>query len=111
MDEAAIGLQRQVRIHAWAALLGLGGFAGLDGGHGRRPPSAFFIVKEQTCPGFAKVPLHVVGQHAEEQMGLHAIFQPVMDGADLQIHTLEATKGSFDLGQFLVGADGLFRRE
>lgn len=68
LQEAAIGLQGQARVHARAALLGFGGFAGLDWGQGGGPFPAVFIVKEQTCPGSPQMPLDVVGQQAKEEM-------------------------------------------
>ena len=50
------------------------------------------------------MPLDVVGQHAEEDVGADSIAQTVMDGADLEIDRLHRAKGALDLRQGFVMA-------
>ena len=46
------------------------------------------IGKEQFTPHLAHVPLNVVGQHAQEDVGTDSGLEPMMDGADMQINRL-----------------------
>ena len=48
------------------------------------------------------MPLHVIGQHAEEDMGLDALFQAMPDRAYLQVHALECAEGALHFGQAFV---------
>jgi hypothetical protein len=57
------------------------------------------------------MPFDVVGQHAEEQVSGYPVDQPVMNGANLEIHGLEAPEGALDLAQELVGPDRLWGGE
>ena len=50
------------------------------------------------------MPLHVVGEHAQQDVSPHALFPAMVDGADLEIHGLETAEGALDRGQSLVGA-------
>ena len=59
----------------------------------------------------AHVPLDVVGEHAEEDVGADPAFEAVVDGAHLEIDGLVAAERPFDPAQALVGPDRLFRRE
>ena len=52
------------------------------------------------------VPLDVVGEHAEEDVGAHPVLAPVVDGSE-EFDGLEAAEGALDAGEVLVGADGL----
>ena len=65
-------------------------------------PLLIGIGKHQFAPGFAHVPLEVVGEHAQEDVRAHPIGCAVMDGAHLQIDGLERTEGALDVGQRLV---------
>src|ERR1700761_3130991 len=53
------------------------------------------------------MPLHVVSEHAEEDVSSDATGEPVMDRPQLEIQGLEAAKGSFDIAQLLVAANHL----
>ena len=64
------------------------------------------IVEQEGCEILAQVPLDVVGEHAEEDVGSDAVRSSVVDGADLEVHRFEASEGAFDPGEVLVGADG-----
>ena len=57
---------------------------GLGGRRGRRRRTA-------SAPGLAHVPLDVVGEHAQEDVGAHARRGPVVDRADLEIDGLDAS--------------------
>ena len=53
------------------------------------------------------MPLHVVGEHAHEDMRADPLSGVVVDRAHLEVHGLEAAEGAFDGAQALVGAHGL----
>jgi hypothetical protein len=40
------------------------------------------------------VPLHVVSQHAEEDVCAHAIGLTMVDGAHVQVHRLQTAEGA-----------------
>src|SRR5208283_1923073 len=61
-----------------------------------------FVCEEERLPGFSQMPLHVISQHGEEDMGLHAALKPVTDRADLKVHALERAEGAFHFGQAFV---------
>ncbi len=61
-----------------------------------------FVCKQKWLPGFGQMPLHVISQHAEEDMGLDAALKPVTDGPDLKVHALERAEGAFHFGQAFV---------
>ena len=67
-----------------------------------------FVCEEEQLPGFSQMPLHVISQHGEEDMGLHAALKPVADRADLKVHALERAEGAFHFGQAFVIQDGCF---
>jgi len=53
------------------------------------------------------MPVHVIGQHAEQEMSPDTILEPMEDRADLQVDALHHAEGLFDAGQPLVAADDL----
>ena len=67
-------------------------------------------VEQQRLPGPAQVPGEVVGEHAEEDVGLDVLLEPVVDGAQLE-PALERTEGALDLLELLVGAHDVGRFE
>ena len=67
------------------------------------------VLEQQRGEPPLHVPLDVVGQHADEHVGAHAVFQVVVDRADLQVHRLEAAEGTLDGAEALVGAHGVGR--
>ena len=69
------------------------------------------VLEQQRGEPPLHVPLDVVGQHADEHVGAHAVFQVVVDRADLQVHRLEAAEGALDGAEALVGAHGVGRPE
>ena len=52
------------------------------------------------------MPLDMVGEHAQEDVGAHPVGQPVVDRPDLEVDRLHAAERPFDKGERLVGADG-----
>ena len=87
---------------------GLGAQCGRDDGSaGSLCLGLVVIVEENGSQQLAHVPLHVIGQHAKQDMSTHAIRQAVMDGAHMQIDGLETAKGSFYSRQALIGGDYL----
>ena len=61
------------------------------------------LVREgERRPRLDHVPLHVIGQHAEEDVGAHAGLQTVADRAHLEVDAFERAEGPLDLGQPLV---------
>ena len=81
--------------------LGLGFCGAFGGGHGiaGRLGRLVFVGEEELAPGFAQVPLDVVGEHAQKEVGPDAIGQAVMNRADLEIHRLQGAEGAFDPGR------------
>ena len=69
------------------------------------------VLEQQRGEPPLHVPLDIVGQHADEHVGAHAVFQVVVDRADLQVHRLEAAEGALDGAEALVGAHGVGRPE
>ena len=67
------------------------------------------IGEHQLAPGLTHVPLHVVGQHAQEDVRAHPIGRVVMDRAHLQVDGLERAERALDVGQGLVVAHALGR--
>ena len=63
------------------------------------------LVKQHGREPGAHVPLDMVGEHAQEDVGAHARRRPMEDRTHMQIDGLEAAEGALDLGQALVGAD------
>lgn len=56
-------------------------------------------------------PLDIVAEHAQQDVSAHALFEAMVDGADLEVNRLETAEGLFDLGQELVSAHRLVGRE
>ena len=48
-----------------------------------------FIAEEQRTPRFSQVPDHLVRQHAQEDVGLDAILEPVSAGSDFESDGLQ----------------------
>jgi hypothetical protein len=53
------------------------------------------VGEQQLTPGLAHVPLDVVGEHVQEDVGAHARLEPMVDRPDLQVHRLEGAKSAF----------------
>ena len=56
------------------------------------------------------VPLHIIGEHAEEDVRPDARFQPMTDRPHVQIDTFQRAEGALHLGQPLVVEHGLLSR-
>lgn len=57
------------------------------------------------------LPFHVMDRHAQENVCLHPLRYPMVDGPDLEIHALETPKGPLDVRKPVVGFSGLLRRK
>ena len=62
------------------------------------------VVEQNGCERVAHVPFEIVGEHAQEDMGAHAIRAPVEDRPDFEFDRLEAAEGALDPGEAFVGA-------
>src|SRR5271157_1326970 len=71
----------------------------------------FFIIEKQRRQGLPHMPLHVVREETEEDVGFHVILGPVPDGPYEQIESLQAPEDPFDLGKVFVGADRVLSGE
>ena len=95
---------------ALGARLGAGLRRDLRGLHHRGPRGLrrvrIGVFEQQRGKPPLHVPLDVVGQHADEHVGAHAVLQVVVDRADLQVHRLEAAEGALDGAAGLVAAVG-----
>jgi hypothetical protein len=90
--------------------LALGGGGAARLGDRVRLGRRLLVVEQQRLPGLAQVPGEVVGEHAEEDVGIDALLEPVEDGAQLE-PALERTEGALDLLELLVGAHDVGRFE
>jgi hypothetical protein len=68
-----------------------------------------FVGEGRLAPGVAQVPFDVEGEHAEEHVRADAVFEPVVDPADLQLGPLEDAEVALDLFELLVGAHDVGR--
>src|ERR1017187_455886 len=57
------------------------------------------------------MPLDVISQQTQEDVGRYAIFVAVADGTNQQIEALHRSEDTFYLGQALVTAHGIFCRQ
>ena len=57
------------------------------------------------------MPGQVAGEHADQHVGPHAVFEPVPDGPQVQVVGLDVPEVPFQAGQVLVGGDGASRVE
>ena len=71
----------------------------------------FLVGIQQRRQGPPHLPLDVVGQKAQKQMGAHARIDPMMNRPHAQVQPLEATEGLLHLRQALVSADAISRRK
>ncbi len=74
---------------------------------GRSPGLGTFsllVVEQQGLQSLAQVPFDVVGAQAQEDVGAAPGLGAVVDGADLQVHALQAAVGPFHRAQPLGGA-------
>ncbi len=64
-------------------------------------------VEQERRERLTHVPLDVIGEHAEKDVGTDPIGQVMVDEADLEVEGLVAAKRRLDVGQVFVGAHGL----
>jgi len=109
-EERAEAVDRQAVIGALCDCLAVcgGGAAclGDDGGAGGLGGGLVVIVEQDGREHLAHVPLDIVGEHAQKHVGAHAIGTAMMNGPDLDIDGLEASKGALDVGELFIGFDG-----
>ena len=60
-------------------------------------------MEEERRQGVAQMPFDVIGEHAEEDMGAHAVCRPVSDRPDVEIDGFQGPEGAFDTGEILIG--------
>jgi len=102
-------LERVDGLGIWGSLgagFGFRGAGGLFGGH--RVGSGgcgFLVVKEHGLENRAHVPFHVIGEHAQEHMGSHAVGVAVVDGAHLEIDGFDAAERVLHEAEVLVALD------
>ena len=68
----------------------------------------FGVVEQQRRQGVAQMPLNMIGEHAEEDVGPYTVGGPMADGTDIEVDGLEASEGAFDPREILVGLNGFF---
>src|SRR6266508_2860846 len=59
----------------------------------------------QRGEGAAQVPDQVGGEHADEHVGADAVFEAVVDGAQVEVVGLDVAEVAFHVGQSFVGGD------
>ena len=67
------------------------------------------VGEEERTQRLLHVPLDVVGEHAQEDVGAHAILVVVVDRAHLEVDGLEGAKRALDLREQLVVAHRVVR--
>ena len=91
--EAAVGAAVFVAL-AGGLGLGVGGAGGRGDGVGAG--GRVLVGEGQWCPGAAQVPGEVAGEHADQHVGFDAFFEPVPDGAQVQVVGLEVAEVPLD---------------
>ena len=84
MRRGAVRLPPGLRLArcCWGALRGCNGIL-MD--------RTVLVAEEQWRPGALQMPLHVVRQHAQQDVCSHPVIQPVVDRANMQVNCLEAS--------------------
>src|SRR5271166_550005 len=54
------------------------------------------VVVEHEGQALAHVPFEIIGEHAEEDVGAHAVFEPVVDRPDMEVDGLDRPDGVLD---------------
>src|SRR3990172_10388652 len=62
------------------------------------------VFEEERGEALLELEAEGVGEHAEEDVGAHAVFEVVVDGADLELRALHRPEGQLDVGELLVRA-------
>lgn len=86
----------------------------LGGGDGIAAPTVgveFFVLEQKRCPGFAHVPLDVVGQEAQEDVCADVIVGAMANGAHQNVHALQTAKGLFHQAEVFVLAHDIVGRQ
>ena len=65
------------------------------------------IVEQKRCESLAHMPLDVIGEHAEKDVGTDPIDQVMVDGADLEVNGLVAAKRPLDVAEVFLGTHRL----
>src|SRR5208282_974512 len=60
------------------------------------------VVVEHGGQALAHVPFEIIGEHAEEDVGTHAVFEPVVDRPDMEVDGLDRPDGVLDQTQGFV---------
>ena len=85
---------------------GFGDAGGFDGGGaGGAGGGSVVVLEEEGGEPLSQVPLEVVGEHAEEDVGADVVGGMDEDGADLE-GALDGAEGALDAGEALVCLDG-----
>ena len=67
------------------------------------------VIEQERLERLAHVPLDIVGKHAQRDVGAHALFEAMVNRADLEVDRLETAESLFDVGQALIGSHGVLR--
>jgi hypothetical protein len=63
------------------------------------------VAVEHQGEALTEMPFNVIGEHAQKDVSAHARRCPVEDRKNLQINSLDAANGAFDLGEAFIGPD------
>ena len=88
-------------------VVGRGGSLGRRDRISRRLRGLVFVGEEQAAPRLAHVPLDVIGEDAEENVGAHAILMAVMDWPDLEVDGLDGAECALNVAEQFVAAHGV----
>lgn len=105
VEQGAEAVDGQALLGAFGASLVLSGRGGFGGRHDGRALGAgrVMVVEQQGGEALTHVPFDVVGEHAQQDVGTHALGGTVMNGPDLEVHGLEASEGTLDPTEAFVG--------
>jgi len=67
----------------------------------------FLVGVGQRRPGLAQVPGEVGGEHADQYVGFHPLFEAVEDGAEVEVVGFDVPEVALDVFEVLVGGHGL----
>ena len=102
-DQRLEAVHRQIVVGALGVDLVPGRFGadrlGNDGAAGRIRDGFVVVVEQDRLERLAHVPFEIVGEHAQQHVGAHAVATTMMDWSDLDIDGLEAAERTFGVRQ------------
>ncbi len=105
VEQAAEAVAGAAVLVVLAGCLGPGAWRTGGGADGVAPAGRVLVGVGQGCPGTAQVPDQVAGEHADQDVGADAFFEPVVDGPQVQVVGFDVAEVPLDVFEVLVGGD------